>query len=64
MAVAIFFMVKGINHLNNFKILKKKKEAEEEEEKEPETKECPFCLSEIPYKATKCKYCASEQTDE
>ena len=61
MAVAIFFMVKGINQLNNFNILKKKKE---EEEKEPTTKECPFCLSEIPYKATKCKYCASEQTDE
>lgn len=27
---------------------------------EPTTKLCPYCLSEIPYKATKCAHCASE----
>jgi large conductance mechanosensitive channel len=31
-----------------------------EGEKEPETKLCPFCLSEIPYKAKKCAHCASD----
>ncbi|MDE1820399.1 MAG: large conductance mechanosensitive channel protein MscL [Euryarchaeota archaeon] len=24
------------------------------------TKECPYCISEIPLKATRCKYCASD----
>ena len=64
MTTAIFFMVKGINQLNNLDFLKKKEDAEEEDQKEPETKECPYCLSEIPYKATKCKYCASQQENE
>ena len=27
---------------------------------EPTTKECPFCLSTIPIKATRCAYCISE----
>ena len=27
----------------------------------PTTKECPYCKSEIPLLATKCKFCASEQ---
>ena len=26
---------------------------------DPTTKECPFCLSQIPVKATKCLYCTS-----
>lgn len=26
----------------------------------PETKECPRCLSEVPIKATRCKFCTSE----
>lgn len=43
-----------------FKKGKRVKEEVKEEEKEPETKVCPYCLSEVPYKATKCKYCASE----
>ncbi len=30
------------------------------EEKEPETKICPYCLSEIKYKATRCPHCTSE----
>ena len=28
----------------------------------PETKQCPECLSEIPYGARKCAFCASDQT--
>jgi large conductance mechanosensitive channel len=30
------------------------------EEPEPETRECPECLSEIPLAAHKCAYCTSE----
>jgi large conductance mechanosensitive channel len=26
----------------------------------PATKDCPYCLSKVPLKATKCAYCASE----
>ena len=33
---------------------------EEEPEVEPETKLCPYCLTEIPYKATRCPHCTSE----
>ena len=73
-ALVIFFMIKAINkvdaknkakleRLSNSKIaskLKRNKKGKdkEEEEKEPETKLCPYCLSEIPYKATKCAHCA------
>ncbi len=49
----------------NNKLLKKHKKDEviEEEEvvvEEPTTKECPFCYSEINYKATKCPHCTSD----
>ncbi len=27
------------------------------------TKSCPFCLSDIPYRATKCKFCTSTQPE-
>jgi large conductance mechanosensitive channel len=73
-ALVIFFMVKAMNKLEEKnkaslakisdsklgKKLRKGKKSEKEEEKEPETKLCPFCLSEIPYKATKCAHCASD----
>lgn len=71
-ALSIFVAIKAINKLNdttkaNFskldKKMKKKKGKEEEvEEKveEPTTKVCPFCCSEISYKATKCPHCTSE----
>ena len=36
---------------------KNKKETVEEE---PKTKLCPYCLSEIPFKATKCAHCTSK----
>lgn len=32
----------------------------EEAPAEPTTRECPFCLSEVPIKATRCKCCTSE----
>lgn len=42
-------------------ILKKQNEKNKKEsaETEPSTKLCPFCFSEIPYKATKCPNCTS-----
>lgn len=29
----------------------------------PDTKECPFCLSSVPIKATKCMHCTSSLTE-
>lgn len=54
MAFIIFLMVKGMNNLAN--IGKKKEEVAEE----ANTKECPYCKSEIHKDATKCPHCASE----
>ena len=44
------------------KIAKKLKRGKKKEEvvTEPETKICPYCLSEIKYKATRCPHCTSE----
>lgn len=39
-------------------------EKKKEEEKEPETKTCPYCLTEIKYHATRCPNCTSELVDE
>ena len=70
-AFVLFMIVKAINtaEKKNKEALekisqrvgkKKKGQAEEEAIVEPTTKLCPYCLSEIPYKATKCAHCASE----
>ncbi len=48
-AVVIFFVIRGIN-----KLMPKPKEAA------PSTKDCPFCLSKIPLKATRCPQCTSQ----
>lgn len=53
-AAVIFFLV--IKPLNAFMALRKKPEAEAE----ATTRECPYCLSEIPVKATRCAYCTAE----
>lgn len=79
-AFSIFIAIKSINKLNNKtkenleKITKntkrksKKKNKEEEnienEVTEPTTKECPFCYTEINYKATKCPHCTSVLEEE
>lgn len=39
---------------------RKGKKNKKKEEEEPETKVCPYCLSEVKFKATKCPYCTSE----
>ena len=46
-----------------FKKLSKEEETAEESGEEPETKLCPYCLSEIPYKATRCGHCTSKLDD-
>ncbi len=42
------------------KKFRKGKKNEKNEEEEPETKICPYCLSEVKFKATKCPHCTSE----
>lgn len=68
-AFILFIMVKTINTINKkskerleqlaSKVTKHKKKSEETLEENPETKLCPFCLTEIPYKATRCPHCTS-----
>jgi large conductance mechanosensitive channel len=56
-AFAIFVMVKWMNQLKaRAEATKKKPEVQPEE---PTTKECPYCLSVVPIKATKCGHCTS-----
>ena len=50
-AFAVFILIKGINSM---------KRQEEAPPAEPTTKECPFCLSTIAIKATRCPNCTSE----
>jgi large conductance mechanosensitive channel len=50
-AFAVFLLIRGINKLQKEK---------EEAPAEPTTKECGFCFSEVPIKATRCPNCTSE----
>ena len=73
-AFSLFIFIKYINKLNakieqlgkdGKKALTKKfkkngKVVEEVVEPEPTTKTCPYCLSEINIKATRCPHCTSE----
>lgn len=52
MAFVIFVMVKAINKAQAI--------GNKKEEEKPTTKKCPFCLSEIDIKATRCAHCTSE----
>jgi large conductance mechanosensitive channel len=54
-ALAIFVVVvKGMS-------LVKSRAKKETPPGEPTVKECPFCLSEIPFRASRCKFCATDQ---
>lgn len=57
MAFILFCLMKGINRLIRLGIKK-------EEAAAPATKTCPFCMSEINIKATRCPHCTSEQPGE
>ena len=50
-AFVIFLLIRSINRLRR---------EEEAPPAEPTTKECPYCLSTIPIKATRCAHCTSE----
>jgi large conductance mechanosensitive channel len=50
-AFCVFLLVRNINKLRRLK---------EEPAAEPTTKECPYCLSTISIKATRCPHCTSE----
>ncbi len=52
-ALVLFMIVKAINKAKG---LKKK----DEKPAAPTTKKCPFCMSEIDIKATRCPHCTSE----
>ena len=52
-ALILFLIIKAFNKAKD---LKKKEEAPAA----PTTKECPYCLSQVPIKATRCPHCTSE----
>ncbi|MDM7999475.1 MAG: large-conductance mechanosensitive channel protein MscL [Dehalococcoidia bacterium] len=52
-AFAIFMLIRWVNRLR--RATEKPKEAAA-----PTTKDCPFCLSAVPIKATRCPHCTSE----
>ena len=50
-AFAVFLLVRSINRLRR---------REEAAPAAPTTKECPYCVSAVPIKATRCPHCTSE----
>lgn len=77
-AFSIFLVVKYMNKLNKIKELGdlaatkldkkgrfiKNKEQQVEEPTEPETKVCPYCLTDVKYHAKRCPHCTSELIEE
>ena len=69
-AFVLFLMIKAVNvanakskaHLEKVASKFVKDEKGNDVPVEPETKVCPFCLSEVKYKATKCPHCTSTLT--
>lgn len=49
-ALAVFLLIRSLNRMKKT----------EEAPAAPATKECPYCLSTIPVKATRCAHCTSE----
>ena len=52
-AFSVFLLVKGVNRL-------KRQEASNPAPASPTTKECPFCFSNVPIKASRCAFCTSD----
>lgn len=53
-AVVFFFVVKPVNYLVQ--------RSNRGESADPSTRKCPYCLSEIPARASRCAHCTSEVT--
>ena len=53
-AFAVFLLIKGMNRLQT---------KQEEAPAEPTEKDCPFCFTAIPIKATRCPHCTSQLPD-
>jgi large conductance mechanosensitive channel len=51
-ALVLFFLIRAFVHART--------RLETKKEVAPTTKECPYCLSQVPLKARKCAYCTSE----
>ena len=51
-SVVFFFVVKPVNHLMSLR--------KTEPPVAPATRECPYCLSSIPGKASRCAFCTAE----
>ena len=52
-ALVLFIIIKAFNKA-------KSQRKKEEAPAAPTTKECPYCLSQVPIKATRCPHCTSE----
>ena len=50
-AFVVFFLVKSMNRFN---------QKEDDSTVEPDTKECAFCYTQIPIKASRCPHCTSQ----
>lgn len=57
MAFILFCLLKAVNKVTSLGTKK-------EEPAVPTTKECPFCMSEIDIKATRCPHCTSQLPEE
>lgn len=57
-AFAMFVVIKAINRFHQR--LERESGAGETRPEEPESKLCPYCLSTIPHKATRCPQCTSQ----
>jgi len=53
-AFAVFLLVKAINRL------RRQSEPAPAAPAAPSTRECPYCLGEVPLKATRCRHCTSD----
>lgn len=60
MALVIFLLIKGINKVMS---LGKKFKKDEEPPLAQDTKDCPYCMTEINVKATRCPHCTSQLTE-
>lgn len=57
-AIAVFFLVRAVNHLQLG--VKKKNEAESALEKNETERGCPFCYEIIDKRATRCAHCTAD----